>query len=241
MRRLALTSLLAAAAFVVAAPAFADAKAKAPPVSPTPASLAEQVALTARGDAELVARASRVRELPRGLDARERAQLVQAASLLRRGSVDAGRGVLSRWVARTHLSADDATVAVLWVTREAIAAQRADLVQAAERVADVDGRVLVLEAAVADLRVAAIRRRGVTVGVPASGDASARRAEHVAHEDLPSRLAEAEQAHERAVAERTAARDAFAALQGGSRAGIAALVGVVRVAVERDRSPKATR
>lgn len=237
MRRPVLTSLFVAIAFVLSAPsASADAKAKATPV--TMASVAEQVALSARGDAELVSRASRVRELPRGLEVRERAQLTQAASLFRRGSVDAGRAVLSQWVSRTRASADDATVAILWVTREAIAAQRADLVQAAARVADVDARVLGLEATVANLRVAATRRRDVYVGVPGAGAASAKRTEHVSHEDLATRLAEAEQAQERAVAERTAARDAFSALQGGSRAGIAALVSVVRVAVERDRQAR---
>jgi hypothetical protein len=67
-------------------------------------------------------------------------------------------------------------------------------------------------------------------------DEGARHPERVAHEDLATRLAETERLYEKAEAERTSARDAFVATQGGSRPAITALVACVRIAIERDKT-----
>lgn len=234
MRLRSLAPLLASAWLLAAAPALADKGAKAsPPPQPT---LAEQVVFTARGDAELVARAMRVPKLPSTLDARDKAVVGRAVVLFRSGRIDLGRAELTRWInlKGARLSVDDATAAVLWVTREAVASRRADLVSAAERIQEIDGRVLVLEAAVADLRVAATKRRATVINALGDDDASrTTHSESVSHEDLASRLATAEEAQQKAEAERASARDAFVSLQGSSRVAIGALVSCVRVALER--------
>ncbi len=228
--------LAALALTLVASPAIADkgrAKAAAPPPS-----VADQVLFSARGDAELVGRASRVKTLPSTLDARDRAAVGRVAALFRAGRPDVARAELAGWIrGRGHRhSVDDTTATVLWVTREAVASKRADLVTAAERVQDVDNKVLVLEAALADLRVAATKRRDTYVGMPVAAEEGVRHPERVAQADLATRLAETERLYEKAEAERTASRDAFVSLQGTSRTAIGALVACVRIAIERDKT-----
>lgn len=235
MRLAILTTTFAAAFLLALTPAHADKAKASPPPKASTQTIAEQVVFSARGDAELIGRASRVRELPRTLDARDKAQVQRVAALFRAGRVDVGKSELGRWVHAkgNRLSVDDATATVLWVTREAVASRRADLVTAAERVQEVDNKVLVLEAAVADLKVAATKRRSTVVSMPGAQEADALRTESVSHVDLPSKLADAERAYEKAEAERASARDAFVGLQGASRGAITALIACVRVAIDR--------
>lgn len=229
-------SLLAAVAFTLVASSASADKGKSKTAA-APPSVAEQVVFSARGDAELVGRANRVKTLPSTLDVRDRAVVGRVAALFRANRPDVARAELATFLrGKGHrLSVDDATATVLWVTREAVASKRADLVGAAEKVQDVDNRVLVLEATLADLRVAATKRRDSYVGMPGAEEGS-RHPERVTQGDLASRLAETEALYEKAEAERMSARDAFVAMQGGSRTAITALVACVRIAIERDKT-----
>lgn len=193
---------------------------------------------SARGDAALVLRASRVRELPRTLGAGDRKLLVATAATLRAGRLDAARRAFAHWAKRAsrRVPHEDTILAALWVVREGAVADRPELVEAADRVRFHDERVEALTNTIAELNVVASQSGVTPVRFPVPvryarlEPGNEKRAVGIAREELPTRLAQMEAELARATAERDAVRAEFARLERDHRPLMETVLVLVRAA-----------
>jgi hypothetical protein len=208
-----------------------------------------------RADAALILRASVVKDLPRALGPADKRAVAGVAASLRAGRHAAARSSFERWAkhAPKRISGDDIILAALWASREGALGSLANLVDAASRVRFFDDRAEALATSIAELRVAASRSGVTLVHVPVSDhyvnapspghEIAERRTEPVTRDDLAARLADAEAAHARAIAERDRVRDELTKLEQENRPAMVAVLSLVRSAsdVAAARAPAATK